>query len=64
MQAVFETIFHVVYLSTVIFLGIKMIIGSKGKRQYLLYGVMAVTLGFGVFQFFCHTVYLLTMSYD
>jgi hypothetical protein len=47
MQAVFETIFHVVYLSTVIFLGIKMIIGSKGKRQYLLYGVMAVTLGFG-----------------
>jgi len=47
MQAIFETVFDIVYLSTVIFLGIKMIKGSNGKRQYLLYGVMAVILGFG-----------------
>lgn len=47
MQAIFETLFDVVYLVTVITLGILMIRGSKGRRQYLLYGVMAVTLGCG-----------------
>lgn len=47
MQAIFETIFDVIYLSGVVLLGIKMIRGNKGKRQYLLYGIMAVTLGFG-----------------
>ena len=35
------------YLVTVISLGILMIRGSKGRRQYLLFGVMAVTLGCG-----------------
>lgn len=35
------------YLVTVIALGILMIRGSKGRRQYLLFGVMAVTLGCG-----------------
>ncbi len=47
MQAIFETIFDAIYLSTVVLLGIKMIRGNKGKKQYLLYGIMAVTLGFG-----------------
>ena len=47
MQAIFETLFDVVYLVTVITLGILMIRGSKGRRQYLLYGVMAVTMGCG-----------------
>lgn len=47
MQGVFETIFDVAYLGTVIFLGIKMIAGSAKKTQYVLYGVMAVVLGFG-----------------
>lgn len=47
MQAVFETLFDAVYLVTVIALGILMIRGSKGRRQYLLFGVMAVTLGCG-----------------
>ncbi|EFI41455.1 hypothetical protein [Peptoniphilus sp. oral taxon 386] len=47
MQAVFETIFDFIYLCTVIFLGVKMIRESNGKRQYLLYGIMAVVLGFG-----------------
>lgn len=47
MQAVFETIFDIVYLTTVIIIGIKMIINSKGRKQFLLYGIMAVTLGFG-----------------
>lgn len=47
MQAVFETLFDAVYLVTVVTLGIIMIKGSKGRRQYLLFGIMAVTLGFG-----------------
>ncbi|MFR7592420.1 MAG: hypothetical protein ACLUVC_13340 [Longibaculum sp.] len=47
MQAIMETIFDVVYLTTVITLGILMIKGSKGNRQYLLFGIMAVTLGLG-----------------
>ena len=47
MQAIFETLFDLVYLVTVITLGIFMIRGSKGRRQYQLYGAMAVTLGCG-----------------
>ena len=47
MQAIFETLFYVVYLVTVITLGILMIRSSKGKKQYFLFGVMAVTLGCG-----------------
>ena len=35
------------YLVTVVTLGILMIRGSRGRRQYLLFGVMAVTLGCG-----------------
>ncbi|MGN0171839.1 MAG: hypothetical protein ACI39E_03525, partial [Acutalibacteraceae bacterium] len=47
MQAIFETLFDIVYLVTVITLGILMIRGSRGQKQYLLFGVMAVTLGCG-----------------
>ena len=47
MQAIFETLFDIVYLVTVITLGIRMIQGNKGQNQFLLYGIMAVTLGFG-----------------
>ncbi|MDY0290373.1 MAG: hypothetical protein RBR15_16215 [Sphaerochaeta sp.] len=42
-----ETLFDVVYLSTVIVLGISMIKGAKGNKQYLLFGIMAVVLGAG-----------------
>ena len=47
MQAIFETAFDIVYLVLVITLGIRMIRGSAGRRQYLLFGIMAVTLGCG-----------------
>ena len=47
MQAIFETAFDIVYLVLVITLGIRMIRGNAGRRQYLLFGVMAVTLGCG-----------------
>ena len=47
MQAIFETLFDIVYLLTVIILGIRMIKGSRGIRQYQLFGMMAVVLGCG-----------------
>ena len=46
-QAIGETAFDVVYLTTVITIGIIMILKSKGVKEYLLFGVMAVTLGCG-----------------
>lgn len=47
MQAIFETLFDIVYLVTVITLGAYMLRNSKGQKQYRLYGAMAVTLGCG-----------------
>lgn len=47
MQAIMETSFDVVYLATVITLGVLMIKNSKGNAQYKLFGIMAVTLGAG-----------------
>ena len=47
MQAIFETLFDIVYLISVITLGILMIRGSKGRKQYFLYGLLAVILGCG-----------------
>ncbi|MGN1143512.1 MAG: hypothetical protein ACI4SU_03025 [Anaerovoracaceae bacterium] len=47
MQAIFETAFDIVYLVTVITLGIQMIRKSGKVRQYRLFGLMAVVLGFG-----------------
>lgn len=45
MQAIVETLFDAVYLVTVITIGILMIRGSKGERQFRLFGWMAVVLG-------------------
>ncbi|MDB1940905.1 hypothetical protein [Clostridium tertium] len=47
MQAIMETTFDVVYLITVVTLGIIMIMKNNAKKQYFLFGVMAVTLGVG-----------------
>jgi len=47
MQAIFETIFDVIYLSTVIVLGIIMIKKSKKNSVTFLFGIMAVMLGVG-----------------
>ena len=47
MQAIFETLFDIVYLVGVITLGVLMLRGSRGRRQFRLYGAMAVTLGCG-----------------
>lgn len=47
MQALMETLFDIVYLTTVITLGVIMITKSKGNNQYRLFGIMAVVLGLG-----------------
>lgn len=47
MQAIMETLFDIVYLVTVVTLGILMIRKGKLNKQYLLFGIMAVTLGLG-----------------
>lgn len=47
MQAIMETAFDVVYLVTVITLGVRMIAGCRGEEQFRLFGIMAVVLGAG-----------------
>lgn len=47
MQAIVETVFDAVYLISVITIGIIMIRKSGGRKQYRLFGVMAVVLGAG-----------------
>jgi len=47
MQAIIETLFDAVYLVSVVTIGILMIRGNKGNRQFCLFGWMAVVLGAG-----------------
>lgn len=47
MQAIMEPIFHVVYLITVITLGIKMVKDAKDNQYFKLFGMMSIILGFG-----------------
>ena len=44
MQAIVETLFDAAYLISVITIGVLMIRGSKGERQFRLFGFMAVVL--------------------
>lgn len=46
-QAIGETVFDTIYLTLVITIGIIMIIKNKKNKEYLLFGIMAITLGFG-----------------
>lgn len=47
MQAIIETLFDAVYLVSVITIGILMIRGSTGNKQFRLFGLMAIVLGAG-----------------
>lgn len=47
MQGIMETLFDIMYLSTVITLGTIMIRKSGNNKQYKLFGLMAVLLGSG-----------------
>lgn len=42
-----ESLFDVIYLSTVTFLGLQMFIGSKNNTLFKLFGIMTILLGFG-----------------
>ncbi len=47
MQAIMETSFDVIYLITVVTIGIIMIRKSGNRTQFKLFGIMAVVLGAG-----------------
>lgn len=47
MQDIAETLFDAVYLITVITLGVIMVAKSQGRKQYRLFGIMAIVLGAG-----------------
>ncbi|HSP47624.1 MAG TPA: hypothetical protein VLN47_06080, partial [Clostridiaceae bacterium] len=47
MQAIFETIFDIVYLTSVITMGFLMVKGNRGSQYFRLFGIMAMTLGIG-----------------
>ena len=47
MQAIVETLFDIIYLTTVLTLGVRMVRRSAGRRQYRLFGWMAMVLGAG-----------------
>lgn len=47
MQAIMETLFDIFYLTSVITLGILMASRKQAQKQYRLFGIMAILLGFG-----------------
>ena len=47
MRAIFETLFYIIYLISVITVGLIMMKKGKEYRQFYLFGIMAVVLGFG-----------------
>ena len=47
MQAIMESIFDICYLVLVVSIGAFMIVKGRKNKQYLLFGIMAVTLGLG-----------------
>ncbi len=47
MQAIFETIFDICYLVFVITIGILILTKAKGRKEFILFGAMAVILGCG-----------------
>ena len=47
MQAIFETLFDIAYLTAILTLGCRMLRGCKGTPAFRLYGTMAIVLGCG-----------------
>jgi len=65
MQAIMETLFDIVYLTTVTTLGILMLKNAKGNPQHKLFGIMAITLGLGdAFHLIPRATALLTTGLD
>ena len=65
MQAIFETAFDIIYLVSVITLGIIIVKDSRGNRQFSLFGIMAIVLGAGdAFHLFPRAVALCTTGLE
>ncbi|GHV07002.1 hypothetical protein FACS1894217_06860 [Clostridia bacterium] len=65
MQAIMETIFDILYLGTVLFMGVFICIKSRGNPQFRLFGSMAIVLGCGdAFHLVPRAYSLLTDSMD
>ena len=65
MQAIFETAFDIIYLVSVITLGIIIVKDSRGNRQFSLFGIMAIVLGAGdAFHLFPRAVALCTTELE
>lgn len=47
MQVILETSFDILYLVTIIVIGVIMVAKSKNQEQYQLFGIMAIVLGVG-----------------
>ncbi len=47
MQAIMETVFDIAYLTGVVTLGVLILRMANGRRQFKLFGIMALVLGFG-----------------
>lgn len=65
MRAIFESLFDAIYLVTVLTIGIKMMKEARGRKEYYLFGLMAVVLGFGdAFHLVPRMLALLTTGLD
>ena len=65
MQAIFETAFDIIYLVSVITLGVIIVKDSRGNRQFSLFGIMAIVLGAGdAFHLFPRAVALCTTELE
>lgn len=65
MRAIFESLFDAIYLVTVLTIGIKMMKEARGRKEYYLFGLMAVVLGFGdAFHLVPRMLALLTTGID
>ena len=49
MRAIFETLFDIIYLISVITVGLIMMKKGKEYRQFYLFGIMSAVLGFGFY---------------
>ncbi|MDL2214500.1 hypothetical protein LJB76_02945 [Clostridia bacterium OttesenSCG-928-O13] len=47
MQRIMEPVFEIAYLIGIVILGIVILRGAKGRKQYVLFGAMAIVLGGG-----------------
>lgn len=65
MQAIFEPLFSISYLIIITILGVKLIKNSTNNKEILLFGIMAIVLGFGdSFHVLSRAYALITNSLD